>query len=576
MVRAPSLYLGGSWFESKRAHHSFMFGGELNEQLRQPYFRWVFKLFEAHCDAEIFLVGGAVRDTALGRQTRDYDFVVRGLQARKLQDFLAEAGIVNLVGRTFGVYKFIPDEGYEEVKASGLESFDIALPRTEASWGTGGYRDVEVQSNHELPIEEDLSRRDFTINAMALRLGIMNHELRIMDTIDPYGGQKDIETRLVRAVGEARQRFEEDYTRMLRALRFACELGFTVKDETMEALKAVMPRINDLRAVAKPQTQSGLATTDREFVSPREMVSTETLKAFYASPMRAFDLYDESGAFEALMPELLKMKGCPQPEEYHSEGDVWAHTKLALENLKTPEYKNTFGDPDPHYNVLLIMAILFHDIGKPYMLKTPEEHGVDRVRFEGHAEAGAGLTREIARRLVLSIMEEGPLHVDYDKLHWLVNSHLLLLHSDPEELKASTVEKYFFNPKNPGPELLRLAFCDGSATLPKSGSRSSTQQAESTARSAEVELSLPGKGGGAPNLSGVHGIIARIERMRRAIEKKQISPKSMLNGEEIMVMLNIPAGPGVGEIKAALVEEQLSARITSKEAAKKWVKEQYG
>jgi len=280
------------------------------------------------------------------------------------------------------------------------------------------------------------------------------------------------------------------------------------------------------------------------------MVSEEMLKAFYADPVRAFDLYDESGAFETLMPELLKMKGCPQPEEYHSEGDVWAHTRLALENLKIQEYKNTFGDPDPHYNALLVMAILFHDIGKPYMLKTPEAHGVDRIRFDEHAEVGAQLAREIARRLVLSIMEEGPLHVDYDQLHWLINSHLLFLGSDPEDLKASTVEKYFFNPKNPGAELLRLAFCDGSATLPK--------------------------GGGAPDLSGVRGMMARIERMRAAIEKKQISPKALINGDEIMEMLGIPAGPGVGEIKDALVEEQLSARITTKEQALEWLKKEYG
>ena len=149
----------------------------------QPYFFWIINLLTAYPQAEVFLVGGAVRDSLLkraasmeaslapaGRDSKDYDFIVRGVQARKLQEFLGTVGIVNLVGRSFGVYKFIPDEGYDDFKASGLEAFDVALPRTEHAWGTGGYRDVEVQSDHELTIEEDLGRRDFTINAMALCL----------------------------------------------------------------------------------------------------------------------------------------------------------------------------------------------------------------------------------------------------------------------------------------------------------------------------------------------------------------------------------------------------------------------
>ncbi len=260
-----------------------------------------------------------------------------------------------------------------------------------------------------------------------------------------------------------------------------------------------------------------------------------------------------------LMPELLKMKGCPQPEEYHSEGDVWAHTKLALKVLGSEEYAATFGytEVQPlglrsqrlNLNALLIMAILLHDIGKPPMLKTPEEHGVDRVRFDEHDTVGAELAREIARRLVLSVMVEGPLHVDYDKLHWLIKHHLLLLHTKAEDFKAATVEKYFFNDKNPGEELLRLAFCDGSATIPK---------------------------GGTPTLQNLFDMQARIKRMEAAIKEKRIPYKPVINGDEIMKILKIPAGPGVGEIIRALREEQLSARITTKEEAMAWLEKEYG
>ncbi len=511
-----------------------MFGDILNEELKQPYFSWVFKLFELAPEAEIFLVGGAARDAFLGRPTKDYDFVVRGVQARRLQDFLASTGIVNLVGRTFGVYKFIPDHGYTEFKASGLEAFDLALPRTEKAWGTGGYKDVEVQSDHTLPIEDDLSRRDFTINAMALKFTVDSSQFTAL--IDPYGGQKDLEAKVIRAVGNPRERFEEDYTRMLRALRFACELNFTIEDKTMAALQSVMVHINAKRA-------------GHEYVAPREVISKEMIKAFYVNPTKAFDLCDESGAFSELIPELQKMKGCPQPEEFHSEGDVWTHTRLALTNLKTEGYKSTFGDADPHYNTLLVMAVLFHDIGKPPMLKTPEQDGVDRVRFDEHDTVGSELAREIARRLVLSVMIEGSLHVDYDKLHWLIKHHLLLLHTKAEDFKAATVEKYFFNDKNPGEELLRLAFCDGSATIPKNGT---------------------------PTLQNLFDMQARIKRMETAIKEKRIPYKPFINGDEIMKILKIPAGPGVGEIIRSLREEQLSARVTTKDDAVAWLKQTFG
>jgi len=556
----------------------------LTATLSQPYFGWITKLLEAHPDAEIFLVGGAVRDAALTRPTKDYDFVVRGVQARHLQEFLGTAGIVNLVGRTFGVYKFIPDAGYEEFKAAGFEPFDVALPRTEHAWGTGGYRDVEVQSDHELPIEKDLSRRDFTINAMAIKLALHVTRYTLHDMTDPYHGMDDINARVIRAVGDPKERFEEDYTRMLRGLRFACELHFAIEPATFDALKTVMPRINDKRANMQQPVLSPLA----EFVAPREVVSRELLRAFYANPVGAFDLYDQSGAFEMLMPALLKMKGCPQPEEFHSEGDVWTHTRLALHALESEEYKKMFGDPDPHYNALLVMAILFHDVGKPPMLRTPEEDGVDpapfpimavvddvdvseaasrlilnakqrqteerggasRIRFDEHDTVGAEMAREIARSLVLSIMVEGPLHVDYDFLALLIKHHLILLHTKAEDFKASTVEKYFFNPKFPGDALLRLAFCDGSASIPKDG--------------------------GVPSLQNFRDMLARIKRMETAVREKRISPKPLINGDEIMTLLKIPAGPGVGEILQTLKEEQLSARITTKDEAIEWLKKSFG
>ena len=126
-----------------------------------------------------------------------------------------------------------------------------------------------------------------------------------------------------------------------------------------------------------------------------------------------------------------------------------------------------------------------------------------------------------------------------------------MLHTAAEDFKASTVEKYFFNEKNPGEELLRLAFCDGSASLP------------------------PG-GGGKPNLQNLFDMMARIKRMETAVREKKLVVKPLVNGDEIMAILKIPAGPGVGEIIRALREEQLSARVTSKEEAVEWLKKNFG
>jgi len=575
---------------------SEVFTKQLAQIFSQPYFSWITALLEQKPSTEIYLVGGAVRDAIMGgrlpntisaanaevrlqnpnnsspyiepytprrsrdfsleplrfsdesafgnrplnRVIKDYDFVVRGIPAQELQSFLSSAGIVNLVGRTFGVYKFIPEDGYEGFKQASLESFDIALPRVEQAWGSGGYHDVDVQSDYKLAIEEDLGRRDFTINAIAIRLRTTDYGLQLDEVTDPYNGRQDIEARIIRAVGDPKQRFTEDYTRMLRAIRFACSLDCTVEPATLTALTELLPRINDKRG--------------KEFVAPREVVSRDLLKALYANPVRAFDLLDQSGAFQELIPELLAMKNCPQPEEFHSEGDVWTHTRLALQMLHTPEYANTFGAEttggDRHYNALLIMAILLHDIGKPPMIQTPEKNGVERIRFDEHDTVGAELAREIAKRLALSAQPENtPLHVDRDKLGWLIKHHLLTLHTRAEDMKSATVEKYFFNPNVPGEELLRLVFCDASATIPKNDK---------------------------PDLQNIFDLMARIKRMASTVKERHGLPKPLLNGDEIMKLLKIPAGPGVGEIIRALREEQLSVRVKTKEEVMVWLKKQFG
>ena len=168
----------------------------LSKWAKIPFIKQLIKKFPK---ADLFLVGGAVRDEILGRETKDFDFVIRGVSKDNLQKFLTTQGKVDLVGKKFGVFKFKP-KGWK-----GLE-IDIALPRTEHSINfSGAYKDFKIQSNAKLKIEDDLSRRDFTINAMAFNI-------KKQELVDPFNGQVDLKKQKIKAVGKPEQRFREDYS----------------------------------------------------------------------------------------------------------------------------------------------------------------------------------------------------------------------------------------------------------------------------------------------------------------------------------------------------------------------------
>jgi tRNA nucleotidyltransferase/poly(A) polymerase len=463
-------------------------------------------------NGEIYLVGGAVRDAAMGEtKQKDYDFVVRNVSAENLEKFLSEHGDVVLVGKNFGVYKFVPHSFKLE------EPIDVALPRTEHSLGEGGgYRDFKIQSDPEMPIEKDLSRRDFTINAMAW-------DLKSGKLVDPFHGLEDLEAKIIKAVGEPKERFREDYSRMLRALRFAAQFGFKIEEKTFEVMKEMIKHINDER-------QRGFK---RERVVPHETIAKEFLKTFWHNSVRAFDLYDESGAFRELMPEMMEMKGCPQPPNFHSEGDVWIHTRMALENLQSKEFKKQFGKEKPSAEV--VIAVMFHDLGKPLTIKTPERDGTDRIRFDEHDVRGGELAGKICRRLKLDSLPEGSLlRVEPSRVKQMIGKHMLLLQGDIEAMRNSTIEKYFFNPNFPGKELLQLTFADALATIPKDGK---------------------------PNLDNFYAMVGRIEKLKELVKERERLPAPVLNGEEIMEKFKLKPGPKVGELIAVLREAQLSGEV---------------
>ncbi|MBI3358594.1 MAG: CCA tRNA nucleotidyltransferase [Nitrospirae bacterium] len=475
--------------------------------------------FENRFDkGEVYLVGGAVRDFLLGRNTQDADFLIRNVAASHLHNFLSQHGKANFVGKNFGVYKFIPSGEIDEI--------DVALPRTERSFSyQGGYRDFEIETNPNLPVEEDLKRRDFTVNAIAL-------DMKRFCLIDPFNGLQDLESKVLRAVGEPHVRFSEDHSRLMRGLRFVCQFDFSFDPETQKALFEKIAFLNAKRE-------------DGTFVVPRETIAKEFLKALCYNPVRMFDLWDQSGAFLELIPELLKMKGCPQPARFHSEGDVWTHTRLALEQLTSAGFKQEFQED---FDAEVALAVLLHDVAKPNTIQTPEKDGVDRIRFNGHDHVGAEIARDIVKRLKLSSLPRSSrYYIDEDGLAWLIEKHLILVSGDVNEMRSATIEKYFLNPQTPGQNLMRLIFCDGNATIPISK---------------------------IPEMRHYYQLKARLEKMKQMGQGKAKAPAPFLSGREIMALLEITPGPLVGKYLSILREEQLSGRVTHRDEAISFLKNQ--
>ena len=177
---------------------------------------------------EVFVVGGATRDLILNKPNKDIDLIVRNIPINKLISYLQNFGRVDVVGQSFGVLKFIDADGID---------FDIALPRKEKPNGEGGYRGFEIQSDENLPIEDDLIRRDAKFNAMAININTGKF-------VDPLDGLGDIEKKQISAANP--EAFSDDPLRMLRMISFASRFGFTIEPKTMQMIKNNAEKIKEI------------------------------------------------------------------------------------------------------------------------------------------------------------------------------------------------------------------------------------------------------------------------------------------------------------------------------------------
>jgi len=314
---------------------------------------------------KLYLVGGNVRDRLIHPdiEPKDADLLVTGIPLEDLTRTLEPFGRVDLVGRSFGVLKFTPHPSDLIPQPATL---DISLPRKEASTGVG-HKDFSVDHDPDLPLEADLGRRDFTINAMAYPLDektAEEHRFKVQEKvlIDPFHGREDLKESLIRMINL--RTFEEDPLRMLRAVQFAARFEFAIEEGTFRAMK---------------QHARLIAT-----VSP-ERIQEELAKLLTKADKPSIGLFlmQRSGLLREVLPELEEGVGCDQPGGYHAH-DVFKHTLMAV-------------DASPKA-LIPRLAALFHDVAKP---KTREVYD-GGATFYGHDKMGAEMTEGALSRLKYS------------------------------------------------------------------------------------------------------------------------------------------------------------------------------
>jgi len=390
---------------------------------------------------QAYLAGGCVRDLLLGRAPSDYDVATSATPDVVLGMFPRTFA----VGAHFGVVLVAHDAR----EGDSYFTTEVATFRSDGVYSDGRHPDAV---RYTTSAEEDVKRRDFTINGLLLdpgRLGAlgfeaahpsdknkdvarMGHPARLAQlteeqpqilrpaslaqddslvesqrgvraaVLDFVGGVADLEAGVLRAIGRAEERFEEDHLRMLRGVRFAARFGFELEASTMNAIRALARKT---AAVSRERVRDEL---------------TKMLTEGHAR--RAFELLDETGLLVEVLPEIARMKGVEQPPQYHPEGDVWVHTLGLLDQLAAG------------CSPSLAWGALLHDVGKPATFR----RAPDRIRFDGHVDVGMAIAADILRRFRFSNEETGQIVA-------LVENHMRF--ADAQHMKASTLKRFFRLPK---------------------------------------------------------------------------------------------------------------------------------
>jgi poly(A) polymerase len=333
---------------------------------------------------EAYLAGGCVRDLLLRREPKDYDVATSA----------TPDAVLTLFPRTFAVGAHFGVVLVAESDEEGYITTEVATFRSDGAYSDGRHPDAV---RYTQSAEEDVRRRDFTINGLLLDPLQSANNLRAL-VIDYVGGVADLDAGVLRAIGRPEARFEEDRLRMLRGVRFAARFGFELEAGTAAAMRQLAARIH---AVSRERVRDELTKMLTEGVA-----------------RRAFELLDETGLLSEVLPEVAKMKGVEQPPQFHPEGDVWTHTLMLLGQLEA-------GCP-----ATLAWGALLHDVGKPPTFR----RAPDRIRFDGHVDVGVAMGAEICRRFRFSNDETAQILA-------LIENHMRFM--DAQRMKTSTLKRFF-------------------------------------------------------------------------------------------------------------------------------------
>lgn len=323
---------------------------------------------------ETLFAGGCVRDRLLGKAPKDYDIATSATPEQVLEVFPKGDSI----GAHFGVI----------LVREGGEHFEIATFRTD-----GAYKDGRRPESVTFATpEEDAQRRDFTVN------GLFENPLT-GEVIDYVNGKQDLEKKVLQAIRNPAERFQEDALRLMRAVRFATVLDFEIEENTWAAIQ--------------------------ENVALLEKISIERIREEFSKIIisknrrRGLELLVDSGLVNYFLPEVLDLIGCEQPPQWHPEGDVYTHTCIMLEMLKD----------EP--SLELCLGVLFHDIGKPDTYTYDEED--DRIRFNGHDAVGAEMTKDILKGMKYP-------NDTVEDVRVMVRNHMSFMHV--KDMKTSKLKRF--------------------------------------------------------------------------------------------------------------------------------------
>jgi poly(A) polymerase len=320
---------------------------------------------------EAYFAGGCVRDMLLDKPPQDYD-IATSAHPEDVQALFEET---IPVGAQFGVI-LVLIEG---------QPFEVASFRHDGPY-LDGRRPSQVRYGS---LEEDVRRRDFTVNGMV-------YDPIAGTVIDLVDGREDLKQRRIRAIGDAQRRFEEDRLRMIRAVRLAASMNFTIENSTFAAIQRLAPTIRDIAW---------------------ERIGDEVTRILTeGGARRGFEMLDESGLLKVLLPEIDALKGTWQSPDFHPEGDVFKHTMLLLSHLEAPSESLAYG-------------CLLHDVAKPLCFRQDGE----RVTFYGHTEKGAAMAEEILKRLKRS-------RAVGERVSYLVRNHLR--HVQAPQMRLSTLKRF--------------------------------------------------------------------------------------------------------------------------------------